>query len=64
LSFEVKGRTENFLCTLDSRYEVITAEHQLAIRKCDFGIRLIQLQPSSFLKTMHDKLNWGLDRRN
>lgn len=64
LSFEVEGRTENFLCTLDSRYEVITAEHQLAVRKGEFAIRLIQLQPSSFLKTMHDKLNWGLDQRN
>lgn len=64
LSFEVEGRTDNFLCTLDSRYEVITAEYQLGIRKCDFSIRLIQLQPSSFLKTMHDKLNWGLDQRN
>lgn len=64
LSFEVEGRTENFLCTLDSRYEVITSDHQLAVRKCEFAIRLIQLHPSSFLKTMHDKLNWGLDQRN
>ncbi|HRG68734.1 MAG: NAD kinase [Saprospiraceae bacterium] len=64
LSFEVEGRTDNFLCTLDSRYEVISADYQLGIRKCDFSIRLIQLQPSSFLKTMHDKLNWGLDQRN
>jgi NAD+ kinase len=64
LSFEVEGRTDNFLCTLDSRYEVITTEHQLAVRKCEFAIRLIQLHPSSFLKTMHDKLNWGLDQRN
>lgn len=64
LSFEVEGRTDNFLCTLDSRYEVITADYQLGIRKCEFSIRLIQLQPSSFLKTMHDKLNWGLDQRN
>lgn len=64
LSFEVEGRTDNFLCTLDSRYEVITSDYQLAIRKCDFPIHLIQLEPSSFLKTMHDKLNWGLDQRN
>lgn len=64
LSFEVEGRADTFLCTLDSRYEVITTEHQLAIRKCEFGIRLVQLHPSSFLKTMHDKLNWGLDQRN
>ncbi|MBK6544877.1 MAG: NAD kinase [Saprospiraceae bacterium] len=64
LSFQVEGRTDNFLCTLDSRYEVITAEFELAVRKCDFNIQLIQLQPSSFSKTMHDKLNWGLDQRN
>lgn len=64
LSFEVEGRAENFLCTLDSRYEVITAEHQLAIRKESFNIRLIRLQTSGFLKTLREKLNWGIDKRN
>ncbi len=64
LSFGVEGRAENFLCTLDSRYEVITAEHQLAVKRCEFSIRLIKLQEGSFLKTLQDKLNWGLDKRN
>jgi len=64
LSFEVEGRSDNFLCTLDSRYEVINSNFQLGIRKCDFGIRLVQLLPVSFLKTIHDKLNWGIDQRN
>ncbi len=64
LSFGVEGRAENFLCTLDSRYEVITAEHQLAVKRCEFSIRLVKLQTGSFLKTLQDKLNWGLDKRN
>jgi NAD+ kinase len=64
LSFEVEGRTDNFLCTLDSRYEVITQHHQIAVRKCEFKVKLVQLQPVSFLKTIHEKLHWGLDQRN
>ena len=34
ISFEIEGRTENFLSTLDSRFETITSEHQLSVRKC------------------------------
>lgn len=64
ISFELEGRTENFLCTLDSRFESITTEHQLAIRKNDFSIRLIQLQDISFMETMRNKLSWGMDTRN
>lgn len=64
LSFEVEGREDNFLCTLDSRKAIITQKDQLAIKKCDYKIKLIQLQPVSFLKTIHHKLNWGLDHRN
>ncbi|MBK8554640.1 MAG: NAD kinase [Lewinellaceae bacterium] len=64
LSFEVEGRGDNFICTLDSRFELIGAQHQLAVRKNDFGIRFIQLQDESFLKTIRDKLAWGSDIRN
>lgn len=64
ISFEVEGRTNNFLCTLDSRFEYITSENQLAVRKCDFNVKLIQLNNMTFLKTIHDKLAWGKDKRN
>lgn len=64
ISFEVEGRTDNFLCTLDSRFETITTEHQIAIRKCDFGVKLVQLNNVTFLKTLQDKLTWGKDKRN
>ncbi len=64
ISFEVEGRSDNFLCTLDSRFETIKAEDQLAVRKADFKIRLIQLRDRSFLRTIRDKLTWGIDQRN
>lgn len=64
ISFEVEGRAENFLCTLDSRFETITAAHQLAVRKNDYPIRLIHLQDVDFLDTIRGKLNWGQDTRN
>ncbi len=64
ISFEIEGRSANFLCTLDSRVETITSSHQLAIRKNDFGTRLVRLHNSSFPKTIHEKLSWGKDQRN
>ncbi len=64
ISFEIEGRAENFLCTLDSRFETVTKEHQLAVRKCDYTIKLVQLQNSTFMETMRDKLTWGQDTRN
>ncbi len=64
ISFEVEGRAESFLCTLDSRSESITSAHQLAIRKNDFDIQLIRIPGAGFLETMREKMNWGADMRN
>jgi NAD+ kinase len=64
ISFQVEGRGENFLCTLDSRFETISAVHQLAVRKCDFNLCLVRMPGTSFLGTLSEKLAWGLDSRN
>lgn len=64
ISFEVEGRTDGFLCTLDSRREIVTKEIQLAVRKESFGINLIRLNENNFLQTLRNKLSWGLDVRN
>ncbi|MEY3248877.1 MAG: hypothetical protein RL742_920 [Bacteroidota bacterium] len=64
LSFEIEGRGDNFICSLDSRFELITATHQIAIRRNDFNIRLVQLLDVTFLKTIREKLAWGKDIRN
>ena len=64
VSFEVKGRAENFLCTLDSRFETISSSDQIAIRKNDFKVKLVELPDRGFLSTMREKLAWGIDTRN
>ena len=64
ISFEIEGRTDGFLCTLDSRREIVTKEIQLAVKKESFGINLIRLNENNFLQTLRSKLSWGLDKRN
>ena len=64
ISFEVEGRTDGFLCTLDSRREIVDKEVQLAVKKESFSINLIRLNENNFLQTLRNKLSWGLDKRN
>ena len=64
ISFEVEGRTDSFICTLDSRRVVVQKEAQLAVKKETFGINLIRLNENNFLQTLRSKLSWGLDKRN
>ncbi|ACU58547.1 NAD kinase [Chitinophaga pinensis] len=64
ISFEVEGRSDQFLCTLDSRMEIIDNTVQLAIKKEDFKISLLRLDDSNFLHTLRNKLLWGIDTRN
>ena len=64
VSFEIEGRTDGFLCTLDSRRELVPKEIQLAVKKESFDINLIRLNDNNFLQTLRTKLSWGLDKRN
>ena len=64
ITFEVEGRAEQFLCTLDARSEAIDSSVSLAVRKENFMINLIRLEGQNFLNTLQTKLYWGVDRRN
>ena len=64
VSFEVEGRTEEFICTMDARREVVDKDIQLAIKKEDFQVLLLTLTENSFLSTLREKLTWGFDKRN
>lgn len=64
ISFEVEGRTDQFICTMDSRKASVNKDVQLAVRKEQFTISLIRLNESNFLQTLRNKLSWGLDKRN
>ena len=64
IKFVIEGRSEKFLCTLDSRYETITKDHIIEISKCDFKVRFTNKKGSNFMDTIRSKLVWGLDMRN
>jgi NAD+ kinase len=64
ISFEIEGRTDSFLCTLDSRKAIVKKDVQIAVKKADFKINLLRLNEKNFLQTLRNKLSWGLDRRN
>lgn len=64
ISFEVEGRSENFICALDSRKEHVDKNVQLAVRRENFDISLVRLNENNFLQTLREKLYWGLDTRN
>ena len=64
ISFEILGRFKSYLCSLDSRFAIIRSNLQLAVRKCDFPARLIQLKGYSYMANMRKKLNWAVDKRN
>ncbi len=64
ISFEVEGRASEFICTMDSRREIVNIDIQLAVKKEDFEISLLVLNENSFLSTLREKLTWGFDKRN
>jgi NAD+ kinase len=64
ISFEIEGRTEHFICALDSRKELVDKKVQLAVRRESFTLSLVRLNENNFLQTLRNKLSWGLDTRN
>ena len=64
ISFEIEGRGDQFLCTLDSRMESVNRNIELAVRKESFTLSLLRLPDSNFLQTLRNKLLWGIDKRN
>ncbi|MDX2190277.1 MAG: NAD kinase [Bacteroidota bacterium] len=64
ITFQVEGRSKSFLACLDSRSKTVSQESKITIRKEDFKIKIIKIENYHFLKTLREKLNWGLDQRN
>jgi NAD+ kinase len=64
ISFEIESRSDQIICALDSRREIVDKEVQLAVRKESFLLSLVRLNENNFLQTLRNKLTWGLDKRN
>lgn len=64
ISFEVESRSDEIICALDSRREIVDKNVLLAVRKENFMMNLVRLNENNFLQTLRNKLSWGLDKRN
>lgn len=64
IKLKIEGRSKSYLVTLDSRSETIDSSIELTITKNSFYINLLRLKNHSYLGTIRNKLNWGLDQRN
>ena len=64
IELRVKGRSSEFLVTLDSRNAVINNSSILVLSKAEFTFNLVKLSGQSFFSTLRNKLLWGIDKRN
>lgn len=64
ISFQIEGRSEKFLISLDSRSTAIDATVELKLRKADFSAKLVKFYGYNYFDTLRQKLNWGFDMRN
>ncbi|MBC6366312.1 NAD kinase [Algoriphagus sp. AK58] len=64
ISFEIEGRTDKFMISLDSRSTAISSDLKLSVKKEKFSAKLVKLPHYHFFDTLRQKLNWGFDMRN
>jgi NAD+ kinase len=64
LTLKIEGRDENYLISLDRRYETIQPGVEIKINKARFKIKLIKYDDRTFFSTLREKFMWGLDKRN
>ncbi len=64
LTLKISGRNESCLVSLDSRTYILNKEIEITVQKHARKIKLIRLNEHSYLKTLREKMNWGLDKRN
>lgn len=64
IKIKVSAREPQYLVSLDSRITSFNEKTTLTIKKTPFKINMIEIQEESFLKTLRNKLLWGVDKRN
>lgn len=64
ISIRLEGRTDSFLCSLDSRFESINKKHQLLVRKSRYHGQVMLMRDYSYTDALREKLTWGFDKRS
>lgn len=64
IKFKVTGREEKFFLSLDSRMITIESGAEIAVKKANFHLNMVEINQQTFIKTLREKLLWGQDTRN
>ena len=64
ISVRVECREPDFCVNVDSVARFFKSNSSFTVRKNDFDFNLVRPYSENFLKTIREKLNWGLDVRN
>ncbi len=64
ITFEIEGRSRQFMVSLDSRSESIDDSVAISVRRETFEAKLVSFPNRTYYDTLREKLNWGLDARN
>lgn len=64
ITLKIEGRSDTFLVSLDSRFEIVESTVELRIVKEGFKAQLIKLPNNQIFETLRQKLHWGIDIRN
>jgi len=64
ITLKIEGRSDTFLVSLDSRFEIVQSGVTLKVVKESFKAKLIKLPSNQIFETLRQKLNWGIDIRN
>lgn len=64
IKLRIEGRSDSNLISLDSRSKEINNNEIVTLKKAIHEISIVQLSNHSFIESLKNKLNWGLDKRN
>lgn len=64
LTITIESRADQCLIALDSRSKIMSVADKIQLKKADYELLIVQLPNQSFISSLRNKLNWGLDRRN
>lgn len=64
VSFNVRGRGDTCIISLDSRNTEISTLAEIRVKKADFRVNLINLEGQHFFSTLRNKMMWGIDQRH
>jgi len=64
LSFQIESMGNQFLASLDSRMATVDSDVTLDLALNSFHFLLVRLNDTSHLRTLRNKLLWGVDKRN